>query len=199
MVCCFLLICCCPCLGAEFRWQEGDIIFQESDTEQGRALLLATGSRFSHVGIVLRLNGRLQVLEAVQPVRISSLNAFISQGTGGRYAVRRLPRHGTVLTTAVLNRMRRLGNSWLGRNYDPWFGWDDRRLYCSELVWKLFRRCAGIRLSALRKMGDFDLSHPLVRRILKRRYGSRVPLQQSVVAPGDLFASNRLITVRPYR
>jgi len=57
--------------------QTGDIIFQSSKSGQSLAVQLATHSRYSHVGMIIKHEGSLQVIEAVQPVMITPLKQWI--------------------------------------------------------------------------------------------------------------------------
>lgn len=179
----------------EDRLRDGDIIFQETASAQSKAIQLATHSRYSHVGIVYFRNGKPFVLEAVQPVRISSLSSFIGRSVGGHYVVKRLKNAEAILTKPVLAKMQRIGRSFVGKNYDWVFGWSDARIYCSELVWKIYQRAAGIELSPTKKLMEFDLSHPVVRAKMKERYGKKIPLDEPVVAPSQLFESALLETI----
>lgn len=52
--------------------QDGDIIFHKSQSSQAAALRDATGSDYTHVGLLYEREGDLQVLEAVEPVRWTS-------------------------------------------------------------------------------------------------------------------------------
>lgn len=179
----------------EDRLRDGDIIFQETASAQSKAIQLATHSRYSHVGIVYFRNGKPFVLEAVQPVRISSLSSFIGRSVGGHYVVKRLKNAEAILTKPVLAKMQRIGRSFVGKNYDWVFGWSDARIYCSELVWKIYQRAAGIELSPTKKLREFDLWHPVVRAKMKERYGKKIPLDEPVVAPSQLFESALLVDV----
>jgi len=111
----------------ENRLRDGDIIFHESRSSQSRAIQLATKSRYSHMGIVYRQNGRWFVYEAVQPVKLTPLNDWIARGKNGHFVVKRL-RDTRVLTPAVLKRMRTAGDRYRGRSYDLYFEWDDDRI-----------------------------------------------------------------------
>lgn len=175
--------------------REGDIIFHESRSEQATAIRLATRSRYTHVGILVRHRGKIKVLEAVQPVTISTLGSFIARSVGGHYVIKRLRDFENVLTPPVREKMRKLGASYIGKNYDYFFEWNDRRIYCTELVWKLYRHAAGIEVCALEKLGDFDLTHPAVKRLMARRYGNRIPLGEPVISPASMFNSPLLRTV----
>lgn len=179
----------------EDRLRDGDIIFQETASAQSKAIQLATHSRYSHVGIIYFRNGKPFVLEAVQPVKVSSLKIFISRSVGGHYVVKRLKNAEAILTKPVLAKMQRVGRSFVGKNYDWVFGWSDARIYCSELVWKIYQRAAGIELSPTKKLREFDLSHPVVRAKMKERYGKKIPLDEPVVAPSQIFESALLETI----
>jgi hypothetical protein len=187
-----------PRLPVGLRVQEGDLVFQRSHSTQSRAVALATGSPYTHMGVVLVENGQPIVLEAVQPVKLTPLADWIGRGDGGRVVVRRLRDADRVLTGQALDRMRRLGKSWLGRPYDLQFRWDDERLYCSELVYKLYERSAGIRIGALRKAREFNLGSPEVQRLMAKRFGGREPPfdpDEKVISPQAMFEDPQLVTV----
>jgi hypothetical protein len=91
--------------------------------------------------------------------------------------------------------MRSVGEAFAGKDYDLYFEWSDDRIYCSELVWKVFDRGAGIQLGQLETMGDFDLTHPAIQAKLKERFGDHVPLGEVVVSPAAIFRAANLETV----
>jgi hypothetical protein len=135
------------------------------------------------------------VLEAIQPVSVTPLSEWIARGDKGHFAVKRLRDAKKVLTPTILKNMLALGKSWLGKNYDIYFGWSDERMYCSELVWKMYDRGAQIQLSPTRKLGSFDLNSPEVRQKLQERYGNQIPHNEKVISPAQLFESPRLVSV----
>ncbi|PCJ66895.1 MAG: peptidoglycan peptidase [Bacteroidetes bacterium] len=173
------------------NWQNGDIVFQDSESAQSLAIKLATNSKFSHCGIVLNLNDEWIVMEAVQPVRIVPVKEWIAQGTNGKYSKKRL-KNDKVLTTEVADKMWATGKSFLGKNYDIYFGWGDDKLYCSELVWKIYNRALGIELGSLKKLKDYSLNSKEVREQLKLRYGKDIPLNDKMISPQDIFESDLL-------
>lgn len=65
------------------KLEEGDIIFHESLSEQATAIKLATKSRYTHVGIIFKYGNTYKVLEAVEPVKLTDLNSFITQRNKG--------------------------------------------------------------------------------------------------------------------
>lgn len=175
--------------------QNGDLIFQTSQTDQSRAIQLATKSKYSHCGIIFFQGDRPFVFEAVQPVKATPLKEWIARGKNGHYVIKRLGNAADVLTPEVVAKMRSVGRSFMGKNYDLTFEWSDRKIYCSELIWKIYDRAAGVQLGKLQKLKDFDLSHPVVRKKIKERYGNKIPLEETVISPNSLLECGQLETV----
>ncbi len=176
-------------------FMEGDIIFQSSQSQQCKAVKLATHSEYSHVGIITFVNGKPVVLEAVEPVRITPVNEWIAHGTGSHYTLMRMKNRKAEILDSEIEASKAVAKKFLGVHYDLYFNWSDDQLYCSELVWKMYKRCYGVELCSLRKMKDFDLSSPEVKAIMKQRYGNKPPLEEDVVAPSDLSNSALLYVV----
>lgn len=176
--------------------RDGDIVFQTSHSRQSAAVALATRSRLTHVGVVLVDRGEPWVLEAVEPVRRTPFEAWRRRGEGGRVWVKRLRDAGSVLTPAVIARMRTMGEAWLGRHYDLQFRWDDDRLYCSELVYKLYERGAGVRIGKVQRAGEMALASPEVQRRLRERFRESVfSPDEPVITPQAMFDDPRLVPV----
>lgn len=169
--------------------KDGDIVFIVNNQGQGRAIQLATHSKFTHVGIVFFENGKPMVYHAVEPVMKSTLAEFISFSGDGRYEMRRL-KNRTVLTDSVIRVMKSLAAKELGKHYDLDFNWSDEEMYCSEYVWKIYKRALGIELGQLKPLGAFDLSHPVVKEMLEERYDGNIPLNEKMISPGDMYESN---------
>jgi uncharacterized protein YycO len=175
--------------------RDGDLVFQTSRSAQSVAVQRATGSRYSHMGIVLLRNGKPFVFEAAGTVRYTPLNRWVARGAGSRVIAKRLRDAATLLDLQGLRRLRQEAGKYAGRPYDPTFEWSDQRMYCSELVWKIYPRALGIRIGELQKIGELRLDDPAVRIKLEERYGDRVPLEEPVVSPAAMFDSTALVTV----
>jgi len=177
----------------EYQPRNGDIIFQTSLSRQSEAIQQATDSPYSHMGIVYVENGRARVFEAVGPVKTTPLEDWITGGEEGRYVVKRLKKADEILTPEILQNMKIIGESrFNGLPYDKHFGWSNDRLYCSELVWKIYLEGAGLKIGELQKLGDFDLSHPVVQELMKARYSDSIPYDETVISPAAMFASDLL-------
>jgi len=177
-----------------FKFQEGDIILQTSESQQCEAVRIATDSKFSHCGIVFYKDSKPYVLEAVQPVKMTPIKSWIQHGKGSKYLVKRLKNNSVLKQESVKTKMIAYGQKQLNKEYDLYFEWSDNKMYCSELVWKIYKE-VGIEISPLRKLKSFKLDNPKVRTILEERYGTKIPYNENVVAPSQLAESDKLITV----
>jgi hypothetical protein len=187
-----------PPAQVSFQLQDGDLVFQRSRSAQSAAVAAATRSEYTHMGIVLVEDGKPMVLEAVQPTRLTPFHSWVARGEEGRVVVKRLENAGQVFTPAVRARMRQLGRSWLGKSYDLQFQWSDDRLYCSELVYKLLDRAAGVHVGKLQKAREFDLASPEVRKKLDERFGKGkgdFNPEEPVISPQSMFDDPKLVTV----
>lgn len=171
--------------------KDGDIIFHTSKSSQSQMLQIATNSNITHVGVIFFKSGKPYVFEAVNPVKATPLQEFINRGVGHRYSIKRLR---TPISLSELKIMMEYGKRQLGKPYDSKFQWSDNKIYCSELVWKIYHY-AGIRLCDVNQFSDFNLDRPIVRQAIKSRYQGKFNVNESVVAPVDLYKSNKLETV----
>lgn len=169
----------------------GDVVFHTSTSAQSAAVQAATHSPYSHMGIVIQRGGKPFVLEAVQPVKYTAPGAWLDRGKGRHYVIKRTR---APLLPAAVAQLEQEARHYVGKPYDLAFAWSDERIYCSELVWKLYKS-AGIELAPLAKLGSFDLASPVVRRKLEERYHGRIPADEPVIAPAAIFASEQLVTV----
>lgn len=99
---------------SDARLREGDIVFSCSEHGQGEAIIAATGSPYTHCGIVFRKDGKLMVLEAVQPVGVVSLQDFMARGKPGTSHARRLKKP---LAAADIQRGREWAAAQVGKDY----------------------------------------------------------------------------------
>lgn len=170
--------------------ETGDIIFHSSNSSQSKAVSIATRSKYTHMGMIVRESGRIYVLEAVQPVKMTPFDEWVKRGKGGRYVVKRVA--GLELSEKQMAELKKEAKAFIGKGYDIYFGWDDTLIYCSELVWKAYDRALGIRIGPVKKMKDFNLSHPVVKNMMKKRYGDKIPLEEIVISPEDMFEAENL-------
>jgi len=176
--------------------KNGDLIFQTSLSGQSKAIQLATKSKYSHCGLIYKYGNDFYVFEAVQPVKRTPLDKWIARGKDGKYVIKRLKNADQVLTPATLTKMKQVGDKFNGKNYDLTFEWSDDKIYCSELIWKIYQRATGIEIGKLEKLSDFDLTNEAVKQKMKERYGDKIPTNEIVISPAAIFDSELLTTIK---
>ncbi len=155
-------------------YNQGDILFQTSKSAQSKYIMAATGSRYTHCGVIYRKDGEDYVLEAVDKVKLTPVDEWIARGEGRHVAVRRCPKKDFEIDLA----------KYAGKPYDLSFSWTDARMYCSESVYKVYAD-NGIILCELRKVSDYNVGG--FEAYLKER---GISLSENVVAPSDLLERN---------
>ena len=182
-------------LNNESKINNGDIIFQTSKSRQSKAIQLATNSEYSHMGIIYIIDGQSYVYEAVQPVKLTPLDEWINRGKDKHYIIKRLKNSDKILTQSTISKMKQVGEKFKGKNYDLYFEWSDDKIYCSELVWKIYKEGANIEIGKLEKLSDFNLNSEIVQQKLKERYGENIPMDEKVISPAEMFNSDKLEVV----
>ena len=171
--------------------KNGDIIFHTSKSQQSAAIQIATDSPYSHVGIVYIKDGKPYVFEAISSVSLTPLKTWIARGEGQSYLVMRPKKD---LSQEQLSAMKKEGDTYVGKKYDVKFEWSDDKMYCSELVWKVYE-AADIKLSSPKKMKSYNFKDPQIITELESRWNQNVNWNESVVAPVDLVKSKKLTVV----
>ena len=174
---------------------EGDIIFQTSLSSQSEAIQIVTHSKYSHMGMLYKNGNDFYVLEAVQPVQLTPLNNWIARGKDGHHVIKRLKKAKILLTPGILASIHKTAEKYLGKDYDIYFEWSDDRIYCSELVWKIYKQALGLEIGRLQQGADFDFSHPQVKLKLDERFPAGFPANEKVISPEQMFRSDLLVTI----
>lgn len=146
-------------------WRVGDFVFFESTTPQAHAIRVATGSRYTHMGIVDRNDDGFHVIEAGRTVTETPLAEFIGRGVGGEYAVYRVADLTDELAAAALEEAR----TYMGAPYDIFFRIGTEAIYCSELPYHAFG-AVGVELGTVERLGDLDIDTPEGREIFLSRW-----------------------------
>ena len=189
----YLLLFIVPLTACTQQYRDGDIIFQSSPSRQSAAIEEATQSPYSHCGIIFYENNVAYVYEAVQPVGKRRLDEWIESGVNAEFVVKRLD---TVqLTENKIKALKNYAIKQFGKNYDGKFNWSDKEMYCSELVYKCYWNACQIKLATPRPLREFNIDGPIVRKIMKERYGNDIPYDEPMISPDQLVNSSLLITV----
>lgn len=175
---------------------EGDLVFQQSQSAQAGAILEATGSPWSHVGILLknedsRRGGEWVVAEAGGKVQLTPFAKFIRKGKDGLYRIYRArdlkPDQVPALYAAI--------QSMIGKPYDLYFEWSDQAIYCSELTYKALKAATGVDIGTVQKFSDLKLDGPLVQLMIwlrLTRTGRKLNPNEAIVTPISQMSDPRL-------
>lgn len=145
----FWLILICTGISAcqnTYQFQEGDLFFQDLDSSPlCDAIELVTpghqGSAFSHIGMLVKINGDWRILEALPPkVLTTSVDSFLSRSfdTDGnpKVIVGRLE----YLNKTQKQEVCQYAIKQIGMPYDDSFLIDNERYYCSELIQEAYSK-----------------------------------------------------------
>ena len=155
--------------------REGDIVFIETRSFQSKFVKLGMMSIWSHCGIAVDTLDGVQIMEADTTVRILPVERFIDKSVGRKYIIKR----PTQQLTEPIDK-----EEWLGRWYDLKFSFDNEEVYCSELVWLIYK-AQGIELCPPMRINEhFSVRFPIIQRALLER---GISPEQEAVAPCDLL------------
>lgn len=158
--------------GVDNGFKEGDIIFQMSKSKQSPFIQLATGSPWSHCGIIVEKNGKCYVLEASNVVKLTPLDTWIERGRFEACKQRR-----------VFNKPIKIKYvKYLGKKYDLAFKFNNGKYYCSELVYDIYKEQFGVQLTNPKPIKSYNIFG--LGRLIKKR---GMDPNQKVVAPCDLL------------
>jgi hypothetical protein len=177
--------------------RDGDIVFVSNGAfDEGKAIQMVSKSPLTHCGVLFKEGDDWVVYEAVQPVKKTPLKEFHKTDSGETYAVRRLKNADEVLTKDSLEKLHSALKKNEGKDYDHLFGWGNDKMYCSELVWKAYYEATKLKVGKIQMVGDYDLSDPLVKKLVEQRYGKDVPVTDPTITPGAVFDSRLLKTIK---
>jgi uncharacterized protein YycO len=183
----------------------GDLVFQTITDSQASAIIVASASPYSHMGIInVDASGNTTVVEAIGPVREVDLDRWLAQGAGRRVTIKRLPE----LLESDANKVVEAARRYMGLPYDIHFLFDNNALYCSELAWLAFREGANIEIGKVEAIGELNTGNPVVTQLIKRRWESYEPcktsgatsfeacyklvMQQELVTPASMARDTKL-------
>lgn len=173
---------------AGYTPREGDFVFQSVPmSDLTAAIEGATGSPYSHVGLVVAKSDGWYVREAVGPVMDTPLQEWVQRGRYGQafdaFRLREPFRH-------YIPGLVRESETFLGRPYDTRYRLDDERIYCSELLYKAMLQASGRRLGSLQQLGD--LNWRPYRATIERYEGGTAPLERLMITPRSLAEADEL-------
>jgi hypothetical protein len=173
---------------------DGDIILHQSTSRQSAAISAATGSPWTHIGMVFEHEGSWQVLEAVEPVRWTPLQQWVERGRNRDIVVVRLA-NSSGLPEGWQENLETAATAYLGRHYDLLFDWSDDTIYCSELVYKAYETATGLGVAEQVHFANLNMSDPMVQALVEERAGAGFDATAPVVTPDAFLTSPQLAVV----
>lgn len=169
---------------------EGDIILIRSQSEQAAAIAEGTNSIWTHVGIIVKRSGDWHVAEAVGPLAVKPLSAFIGRSKNKTYKIVRNQRFSQKMLPKLYAALYKYNQP-----YDIFFEYSDERIYCSELVYKVFRDVTGSGVGRIQKMKELRLDGPYVSKLIEERLtaiGKELNPEEPIITPVGLLDDNNL-------
>jgi hypothetical protein len=195
---CLFLVACGGKNGAsippDYQPRDGDMLFQSLPQN---ALIVAieesTKSPFSHCGIVVKRGEEWKVIEAIGPVKETPLPLWIAQGRSNAFVAYRLRSP----LAAKVPEIIAAAEKYKGRPYDINYSMDDKKIYCSELLWKSVRDATGRKLGKIEKLGELDWKpHEAVIRQIEN---GGLPLEREMITPRSFTEAPELEEVHRFR
>lgn len=145
--------------------KSGDLIFQTSIDRQSPAIIFATHSLYTHIGIIEQRADGYYVIEAAEPVRETPLGNYISRGWGEYITILRYPDLSDMQRKAIIQQAK----TYLGRHYNFVFYMKSDSIYCSELPYLVFKSL-HIPLGSEQKISNLSVNNPIVHRLFEARW-----------------------------
>ncbi len=148
-----------------FELKVGDVLLQPLDCWSCSLIEAQEESIYSHVGVVVTTTPIIQVAEALGKVKILSLEDFSARTQKGqRLLVKRFKDQDInyLLETNQKDFLEYFKKRFYNLSYDHDFRWDNfdddglEKLYCSEMVSKLFLGFLGIEIPVKRMKFDVN-------------------------------------------
>lgn len=151
--------------------KEGDIIFQISKSNQSTAIAWATKSTWTHCGIIIEKPDGKYVLEAIGKVSLTPLDKWLKRGLGGNYTISR----------KIHEPMKVKYAKYLGMPYDLEFKFNNGKMYCSELVYEIYKEQFNLELAKPKKIKEYNTIG--LKALMKRR---KMNMEQLAISPEDI-------------
>ena len=148
------------------NFQNADLIFHTSKSNQSYAIMWASQSLLSHVGLIeMDSSGKYYVIEAIAKVSRTPLNQWINRGRFNRYEVYRYKNLSEDQKKLIIENAKK----YLGRKYDVSFSSHNQEIYCSELVAYAFND-SQIKIGQYQKISSLNVDNSIVKSLVKKRW-----------------------------
>lgn len=175
--------------------REGDILFIAIDSFLYRRVAAGTGSKTSHVGLLLRDNeGQWVVAESCVPrSKYTPLADFLSRSKDDWLCIKRLPQ---ALSDSDIEAIKTQCQQRMGILYHFGFKYHSPRLFCSKFVYDVFEQALGIQVGKLQTLRELLQEQPETPLTFWRLwYFGFIPWSRITITPAAQMNSEGLLTV----
>ena len=174
---------------SEFNFMDGDILLQQLPGSLCKLIEGVTKSKYSHCGIVVHKRGRIYVLEGFPPrVHYTPIKLWINRGKKSCFTQIRVKD----ISREKMNKVLKEAAKYLRRKYDFQYQIGDGEIYCSELVYKAFKRGINVEVGKKQTLGSLNWRpYEYVIRTIAKPKGS-LPLDRVLITPVSLVQSENV-------
>lgn len=155
------------------KLKTGDVVFINGTSQQSDSIIEATGSLVTHMGMIIVKEGAYFVAEAVQPVKLTPLEKFVTphRVKNERLLIKRLDESKLPIkiSPTIEHELLQEFYKYNNKNYDSLFQWSDEKIYCSELVYKIFKKVLTIDVGTVVYTKELNMG-PAVINLIKQRF-----------------------------
>ena len=160
-----------------------------------RRVATATGSKTSHVGITFKKpNGDWEIAESTFPKsKFTPFQKYINRSENGWFVIRRYKQG---LTQDQVQILRSECEKRMNIFYHLGFRYESRRLFCSKLVYEVYKSAVGIEAGTLETFDRLLASQPSTSLSFWRAwFFGFIPWSRITVTPESQFSSELFETV----
>lgn len=180
----------------ESELKEADLIFISIANPLYRRVEIGTGSKASHVGILLKDKDQNWIVaESTIPFsKYTPLKQFISRSDKGWYCIRRVK---TDLASHDIKKIHEQCNKRMGILYHTGFKYDSRRQFCSKFVYDVFRSAIDIEVGDIETFKELLNKQPNTSTSFWRFwFFGFIPWSRRTVTPASQMDSNMLVPIK---
>ena len=110
----FLISCSSAQVPDSIELKTGDVVFQDFNSGLNTPIKWITKSKYSHVGMVVMVDGKPKILEAVQPVRLADPKEWIARHPNNEFVLKRHKNADSIITSNMIAKIESYYKKQLG-------------------------------------------------------------------------------------
>lgn len=130
------------------------------------------------------------VLEAIGPVKYTGLYDYVSRARDRKFHVYRFREEYEKHIEPTISEAK----EYIGVPYDIRYRLDEEAIYCSELIYKAFKKATGEELGKLQSFGELNWE-PYRSTVIKYEGSNTIPVDRLMITPISLSRAKQLVFV----